>query len=180
EDDLSKPPSYETLEYGGYLLMLDTVPEKSPYDYGASYLRVFSTYIPRLVWPDKPIFGRDEWIGAWMAGSESKREIDFTGPAIGILGATQLNGGIVGTLIVLSVVASMQCISYEYFLRYAGVPWVQAWWALTYYNAWFMVVNDDPMVWFYYNWGLNSLPNLALLWVVNHFLGGRPAAVATA
>ncbi|MGE3821509.1 MAG: hypothetical protein AB7I30_19025, partial [Isosphaeraceae bacterium] len=65
EDDLSKPPSYETLEYGGYLLMLDTVPEKSPYDYGASYLRVFSSYIPRLVWPDKPSFGRDEWIGAW-------------------------------------------------------------------------------------------------------------------
>ena len=39
---------------------------------------------------------------------------------------------------------------------YADVPWVQFWWAITYYNAWFMVVNDDPMVWFYYNWGFTS------------------------
>ena len=94
--------SYETEEYGGFLLMMDTVPEKSDYDYGANYLRIVSTFIPRIVWPDKPLFGRDKWIAAWIAGSEIKRDEDFTGPAIGILGATQLNGGAVGTLIVLA------------------------------------------------------------------------------
>ena len=91
------PPSYETEEYGGYLLMLDTVPHKSPFDYGASYLRIFSTFIPRVVWPNKPYYGRDEWVSAWIAGSEFKRNKTFTGPAIGILGALQLNGGAVGT-----------------------------------------------------------------------------------
>ena len=64
-------------------------------------MRVFSTYIPRIIWPSKPLFGRSKWIGAWMAGSEMERNEDFTGPAIGILGATQLNGGALGTLIVL-------------------------------------------------------------------------------
>ena len=30
-----------------------------------------------------------------------------------------------------------------------------AWWTLTFYNAWFMTVNDDPMVWFYYIYELH-------------------------
>ena len=88
-----------------------------------------------------------------MAGSEMERADDFTGPAIGILGATQLNGGVLGTLIVLACVALRCSLGYEYFRLYPDVPWVQFWWAITYYNAWFMVVNDDPLVWFYYNWG---------------------------
>ena len=51
--------SYETKEYGGFLLMMDTVPEKSDYDYGMNYIRIVSTYIPRIIWPTKPLFGRD-------------------------------------------------------------------------------------------------------------------------
>ena len=88
--------NHETEEYGGTLLMMDTVPAKSDYDYGSCYLRIVSTYIPRLIWRDKPIYGREEWVRAWIAGSTSKRDEDFTGPAIGLLGATQLNGGAVG------------------------------------------------------------------------------------
>ena len=104
EDNESGDKSYEPFEYGGFLLMMDTVPAKSPYDYGENYLRVFSTFIPRIIWPNKPLFGRSKWIGAWMAGSEMERADDFAGPAIGILGATQLNGGATGTLIVLGCV----------------------------------------------------------------------------
>ena len=136
--------------------MMDTVPEKSPYDYGESYLRVFSTFIPRIIWPNKPLFGRSKWISAWMAGSEMERDEDFTGPAIGILGATQLNGGALGTLIVLGCIAFVLRSGYEYLRLYPDVPWVQFCWAITYYNAWFMVVNDDPLVWFYYNWGFTA------------------------
>ena len=51
--------SHETTEYGGFLLMMDTVPEKSGYDYGMSYIRIVSTFIPRIVWPTKPLFGRE-------------------------------------------------------------------------------------------------------------------------
>ena len=39
--------TYESEEYGGFLLMMDTVPAKSDFDYGENYLRVFSTFIPR-------------------------------------------------------------------------------------------------------------------------------------
>jgi hypothetical protein len=176
EDDEEKQnptviKSYETVEYGGYLLMLDTVPEKSGYDYGANYIRTVSTFIPRLIWADKPIYGRDKWIAAWRAGSEFKREEDFAGPAIGILGATHLNGGAAGTFVVMAAVAVMLRAAYGFFRLYADVPWVQAWWSLTYYNAWMMVVTDDPMVWFYYNWGVTCLPTLALLWGVNKVAG---------
>ena len=40
-----------------------------------------------------------------------ERNEDFTGPAIGILGATQLNGGALGTLIVLG------CLAFDLTLR---------------------------------------------------------------
>jgi hypothetical protein len=168
DEELNLTPeqaSHETEEYGGFLLMMDTVPGKSAYDYGASYLRLFSTYIPRILWPDKPIYGREHWVDAWIAGSEFKRDRDFTGPAIGILGATQLNGGACGTLIVVGVVALLLRTSYEYFRRYEALPWVQAWWALTFFNAWLMTVNDDPFVWYYYIYGHTIVPPMALLWI---------------
>ena len=34
---------------------------------------------------------------------------------------------------------------------------------MTYYCAWFMVVADDPMNWFYYNWGFTIDASLVLL-----------------
>jgi hypothetical protein len=159
--------SRETEEYGGFLLMMDTVPGKSGYDYGASYMRIWSTFIPRIVWPNKPYYGRSQWVSAWIAGSEFKRDEDFTGPAIGILGATQLNGGAWGTLIVLAMLGLLLRTSYEYFVRHSAVPWVQAWWSLTFFNAWLMTVNDDPFVWFYYVYGHTTVPPMALLWFLN-------------
>lgn len=161
--------SKETEEYGGFLLMFSTVPERSEFDYGASYLRIFTTFIPRIVWPDKPIPGRDKWIAAWMAGSEFKRDETFTGPAIGILGATQLNGGATATAIVLAALATLLRSGYEYYRRYQWTCWAQAWWALTYYNAWLMTVNDDPFVWFYYIYGFSLMPPLVFLWIINRF-----------
>jgi hypothetical protein len=177
EEEIS---TYETEEYGGFLLMMDTVPEKSGYDYGANYLRVFSTFIPRLIWRNKPIFGRRAWIDAWIAGSELEREDDFSSPAIGLLGATQLNGGTVGTLIVMAAIASLLRTAYEYFRLHPDVPWVQFWWAITYYNAWFMVVCDDPMVWFYYNWGFTTFPLVVLFWWANRSASARTAGVEPA
>jgi hypothetical protein len=172
--------THETSEYGGFLLMMDTVPAKSDYDYCANYLRVFSTFIPRIVWPSKPIFGRDRWIAAWVAGSEMEREDDFAGPAIGILGATQLNGGWVGTLIVLTGIALLFRTAYEYFLAHGDNPWVQFTWSISYYNAWFMVVNDDPLIWFYYNWGFTTFPIVVLLWLTNRRAAGSKSAAAAA
>lgn len=166
--------TYETKEYGGFLLMKDTVPEKSEYDYGANYLRTFSTFIPRILWPSKPLFGRQQWINAWIVGSEMDRGEDYTSPAIGLLGAAQLNGGPVGTVIVLAVIAMVLRCCYEYFRMYADVPWVQFWWPLAFFNAWFMVVNDDPMVWFYYNWGFTTFPFVVLLWWICRGAGEPP------
>jgi hypothetical protein len=159
--------SYETEEYGGFLLMLDTVPDKSEYDYGESYLRIVTTYIVRMLWPNKPFFGRSQWVHAWMAGSQFRRDETFTGPAIGILGATQLNGGAVATAIVLAVIALLQRTSFEFFRAHQHLPWAQAWWALTYHYSWLMVVNDDPFVWFYYVYGHTTLPPMVFLWFFN-------------
>ena len=164
DDEAPEVVSYESLEYGGFLLMMDTVPAKSPYDYGENYIRVISTFIPRIIWPSKPLFGRSKWIGAWMAGSEMERADDFAGPSIGLLGATQLNGGALGTFIVLGTIAFVMRSGYEYLRLYPDVSWVQFFWAITYYNAWFLVVNDDPLVWFYYNWGFTAMPVVVLTW----------------
>ncbi len=159
------PVDKETEEHGGFLLMMDTVPEKSPYDYGWSYMRIFSTFIPRAIWPNKPLYGREEWVGAWMAGSKSARDEYFTGPAIGLLGATQLNGGAVATAIVLSLLALLLRTAYDYYRYHAASPWAQVWWSLTYFNSWLMTANDDPFVWFYYVYGYTTFPVVVALWV---------------
>jgi hypothetical protein len=175
DSDGEKYVSHETEEWGGFLLMMDTVPEKADYDYGVNYLRIFSTFIPRLIWKDKPLFGRDQWIAAWIAGSELKRDETFTGPAIGILGACQLNGGNWGTFLVIGMAALLLRTAYEYFRRHEGAPWVQAWWALTYYNAWMMTAGDDPLTWFYYNYSFTTMPPLFLFWMINkHLAQGEP------
>jgi hypothetical protein len=180
EEEATRPEeaSRETWEYGGFLLMMDTVPEKSDYDYGESYIRLVSTYIPRVVWRDKPYFGREKWIAAWMAGSEFKREPNFTGPSIGLMGATQLNGGAVGTVVVMAVLALLTSTAYGYFRHHESAPWVQVWWSLTYYNAWLMTVNDDPFVWFYYVYGHMIIPPVVLFYLINRF--GSPPAHAAA
>jgi len=184
EDD-SAAESHETEEYGAYLVMLTAVPAMAEYDHGASYLRTFSTFIPRIIWPSKPYYGRQEWVNAWIAGSEFKREADFTGPAIGLLGATQLNGGAWGTFIVVGVLALFVRGCYDYFSLYAHVTWIQAWWALFFFNVWFMVVTDDPMVWFYYNWGFTTFPFLVMLWFLNRgtratrYVGNTPQVAWT-
>ena len=165
EADSLEPASKETEEIGGFLLMMDTVPEKSPYDYGASYMRIVSSFVPRVLWPDKPLYGRHEWVSAWMAGSEFSRDDTFTGPAIGILGATQLNGGAIATAIVLSLLALMIRTAYDYYRYHAAMPWAQVWWAMTYFNSWLMTANDDPFVWFYYVYGLTTFPVTVALWV---------------
>jgi hypothetical protein len=175
-----RPASYETEEYGGFLLMMDTVPEKSEYDYGTPYIRLVSTFIPRIVWPEKPYFGREQWVNAWIAGSEFNRDTHFTGPAISILGALQLNGGATATILVLALLAALLRSGYEYFRLYPDVPWVQAWWALTYYNAWLMTVNDDPFVWFYYNYGFTTFIPLTGLWLYLKLSGGCEPAVRLA
>lgn len=159
--------SKETEEYGGFLVMMYAVPALSGYDYGQSYLRVFSTFIPRFLWPTKPLFGRAEWVSAWIAGSEFKRDETFTGPAIGLLGATQLNGGAIGTLIVVAVLAIGLRWAYSYFLLYADTAWAQVFWSMSYWAAWLMIVNDDPLVWFYYIYGYTIMPELVLLWAWN-------------
>jgi hypothetical protein len=171
---VAEQKSKETEEYGGFLLMMDTVPEKSEYDYGASYLRLFSTYIPRLVWKDKPIFGREQWVKAWIKGSEFNRDMNFTGPAIGVLGATQLNGGAIATLIVLAYLALLLRTGYDYFRFYSDRPWAQFWWSITYYVAWLMTVNDDPMVWFYYIYGHTTLPPVVALWLYHRVRSPAP------
>lgn len=170
-DGEEEAATHETEEYGGFLLMMDTVPEKSDYDYGANYLKAFSTFIPRIIWKDKPIYGRQAWINAWIAGSEFEREDDFASPAIGILGATQLNGGALGTLMVIAVVAATLRAAYDFFRRHADVPWAQFWWSVTYYNAWLMVVTDDPLVWFYFSWGFMVFPIVVVTWFANKLLG---------
>lgn len=172
--------SKETEEYGGFLLMMYAVPELSSYDYGESYLRVFSTFIPRLIWKNKPIYGRERWIQAWIAGSEFEREEDFTGPAIGILGATQLNGGAIATVIVLGLLALGLRTAYDYFRYYCDRPWAQFWWAMTFYVAWLTTVNDDPLVWFYYIYGHTTLPPVLALWLYHRFMSPEPTPPALA
>jgi hypothetical protein len=180
-DAIAEQTSKETEEYGGYLLMLHAVPALSGYDHGSNYLRIFSTYIPRIVWPDKPIFGREAWINAWIAGSEFRRDETFTGPAISILGAAQLNGGAVATALVMIAVALGLRTAYDYFRFHAHTPWAQVWWSLTYYNAWLMTVNDDPLVWFYYIYGHTTLPPMVALWLWFKLAGpGRGPAAGSA
>jgi hypothetical protein len=113
-------------------------------------------------------------VSAWIAGSQFRRNEDFTGPAIGVLGAAQLNGGPIATAILMITIAFGMRLGYDYFRYHADSPWAQAWWALTYYNAWLIPLNDDPFVWFYYIYGHTTLPLCVGLWIWNRMQEPRP------
>ena len=67
----------------------------------------------------------------------------------------------------LAVLALLTRTAYDFFRMHGTTPWAQAWWSLTYFNAWLMTVNDDPFVWFYYIYGHTTLPPMAFFWVCN-------------
>jgi hypothetical protein len=81
---------------------------------------------------------------------------------------------VIGTIVVLSIIATFWQTCYSYFLLHSHCPWAKFWWSIFFFNAWFMVVNDDPMIWFYYNWGFTSMPIVVLLWWANR-LAGTPS-----
>ena len=62
------------------------------------------------------------------------------------------------TLIVMAVLAPAAPHGLRVLPAPRRVPWVQVWWSLTFYNAWLMIVNDDPFVWFYYIYGHTTVP----------------------
>ena len=179
--------TYETEEYGGFLLMMDTVPDKSGYDYGANYLRVFldvhspdhladqAALRPRAV--DRRL---DRRLGNG-AGRRIHRPGDRHPRARPSSTAARS-----GRSSCWPASPSLLRTAYEYFRLHADVPWVQFWWAITYYNAWFMVVTDDPLVWFYYNWGFSTFPIVVFLWFATKFAapiplhdpGSLPAGIA--
>ena len=101
--------TYETEEYGGFLLMMDTVPGKADYDCGASYNRIWSTFIAAVRMAVQAVLWRAPCVGQCLdrrLGAAPERDEEFTGPAISILGAAQLgNGGAAGTAIVIGCAA---------------------------------------------------------------------------
>ena len=77
----------------------------------------------------------------------------------------------------LAVVATIMRAGYEYYRFYADRPWAQAWWSLTYFNAWMLTANDDPSVFFYYMYGHAIFAPMLLLWAIHKLgVGGRVAA----
>jgi len=48
------------------LRFVEVVPRQLPYKYGADFLGVLFSIIPRAVWPDKPIFSPGAEFGAWL------------------------------------------------------------------------------------------------------------------
>jgi hypothetical protein len=79
----------------------------------------------------------------------------------------------------MAAVAILLRMLYEYFMLYAGTTWAQFFWSIFYFNAWFMVVTDDPMVWFYYNWAFSVFPIVVFTWVVSRWCR-PPQSPATA
>ncbi|MDE2506612.1 MAG: hypothetical protein KGM43_05335, partial [Planctomycetota bacterium] len=82
------------------------------------------------------------------------------------------------TAIVLAALAIILRTTHTYCRRFEDRAWIQLFWPLTFYASWFMVVNDDPMIWFYYNWGFTTMPTLALLWIYNKTIGKKAAAAS--
>lgn len=102
------------------MVVIDGVPEQVPFQYGATYLRIFAAAIPRQLWPEKPglteasvyagLFGQ-ETDGAW--GSY---------PA-GSIGDYYLQGGIVGIILLSTLSGLLRRAAYEQLIvRSGGSP----------------------------------------------------------
>ena len=170
---------HETTEYGGFLLMMDTVPEKSDYDYGTNYLRVCFYLYPANRLADQARL-RPGPVGECLdrrLGTGSRRGIHWTGDRDP--GGHSAQRRCCRHPPRPGLARSLLRTAYEYFRLHADVPWVQFWWAITFFNAWFMVVGDDPLIWFYYNWGFSRFPIVVLLWWTLKIVARAPEQALT-
>ena len=152
---------------------MDTVPEKSEYDYGLNYMPLF------------PLTSRG-WSGRASPSSAGSSGSAPGSPARNsrrrrLYRACDRHPG--------SRTAQRRCCRHTSrddpccafdthrlrdFRLYADVPWVQFWWSVTFFNAWFMVVGDDPLTWFYYNWGFSGFPIVVFMWWVHRLCAPSP------
>jgi oligosaccharide repeat unit polymerase len=77
-------------------LIMELVPENAPYQYGKSYLGIFSLAIPRSVWPTKPNTAVGPWVKEEVFGISNVRN---NGWPPGIIAEGYINFGYVGVLV---------------------------------------------------------------------------------
>ncbi|EGV20684.1 hypothetical protein [Thiocapsa marina] len=96
-------------ELSGYLQTLNVVPDRVGHDFGAAYLRYSYHWIPRMVWPDKPVV------------ADSMRELIDAAPALisgtnTMLGSYYYSLGLIG-LVLGSLVTGVVFGALEYWRK---------------------------------------------------------------
>ena len=157
--------SHETTEYGGFLLMMDTVPRSRIMIMERTTCACFYLYpSDRLADQARSLAGPSGSVPGSLARNSIETRISLD-PAIGILGATQLNGGAVATLLVLAFACpscSAPPTSTSGSMRTSPGSSSGGRSPSSTHGSWSL--SDDPMTWFYYNWGFSGFPIVVFLW----------------
>jgi oligosaccharide repeat unit polymerase len=88
---------------GGFAAMrwvFDVVPSEMPYRYGSTFLGMFWALVPRIIWPEKPLYLGYEWYVAF--GGDPNERLGG-GAGTSLVGEAVLNFGPLGGLLVLLV-----------------------------------------------------------------------------
>ena len=97
--------------------IMDRVPEVRPYQYGRSYLALFSAPIPRSTWPEKPDLSMGGWVKKELYGHNVRKH----GWPPAMIAEAYINFGRPGIFVVMLLFGAFLRIFYESFRPFLGV-----------------------------------------------------------
>jgi oligosaccharide repeat unit polymerase len=101
-------------QFDMFVKVLQLVPTELPFQHGATFAEFFAYFVPRALWPDKPL--PIEYRISLLSGSNA------SGKPASILGELYLNGGALAIVVGMILFGVLARMAHESMLRQDGNP----------------------------------------------------------
>jgi hypothetical protein len=110
-------------------------PDPVPYDYGEMYLNLLVQWIPRRLWPGRPVFN-----SSWLKLLEAHGAGATHGPSPTMFGLFYMGGGVVFVIISSLLLAVIMSVLPNWRKMYPDNDFVRVCWVGLMFEPWFWVV----------------------------------------
>lgn len=104
----------DLIYFDSFMLLIRSVPDELPLRFGSTYLNLLTLPIPRKLWPNKPIYGEDQYIWFHYATPYSLRR----GIPFGYIGTMYINFHVVGIILGFFILGLFHNLLYRWLLKF--------------------------------------------------------------